>query len=281
MGDWVVVLEFSPLRGDRPFELSVVQALIERLREWHPSGLYNPDRYAVQLHIAAAGADEALRLAMAYYEHAAPTEAAAAFTRAEVLTLSEFEASWHPPTSPSSGVPAGRAAQALISVEVYEATRALLSATAAPAVTDILVRFVLAVGGQVSVDPPRAVGLPGVVSVDLSISAGEQLQALADNLSVAGLIIERWLPPLIDDAKRTLVLLERPHRWTKRDVWSGFSDLSRPIGGETSSPSKRGAAGRHLPNGGVDILAPETPVAAQGDDAGDPAVVGPSVDRLR
>jgi hypothetical protein len=209
MGDWVVVLEFSPLRGDRPFELSVVQALVERLREWHPSGLYNPDRYAIQLHIPASAADEALRLAVSCHEQAVQAVAAAAsFTRAEVLTLTEFEASWHPPTGSNAGLPAGRAAQALISIEVYEATRALLSASTASEVTDILVRFVLGVGGQVSVGPPRQV--PDVVSVDLSVSPSEELHAIADNLSVAGLIIERWLPPLIEDAKRTLVLLERP-----------------------------------------------------------------------
>jgi hypothetical protein len=75
-------------------------------------------------------------------------------------------------------------------------------------VTDVLVRFVLAVGGRVNVGQRRHV--PGMVSVDLSITPGEQLHAMAESFSVAGLIIERWLPPLVDDAKRTLVLLERP-----------------------------------------------------------------------
>ncbi len=49
----------------------------------------------------------------------------------------------------------------------------------------------------------------GMVSVDISTSPGEQLHAIAESFSVAGLIIERWLPPLIDDAKRTLALLGR------------------------------------------------------------------------
>jgi hypothetical protein len=209
MGDWVVVLEFSPFRGDRPFELSVVQALVERLREWHPSGLYNPDRYAIQLHVPASAAHEALRLAGSYHEQAMHAiGATGSFTRAEVLTLGEFEESWHPTAGSSSNLPAGRAAQALISVEVYEATRALLGATSSSEVIDVLVRFVLAVGGQVNVGQKRRV--PGMLSVDLSIMPGEELHALAETLSVAGLIIERWLPPLIDDAKRTLVLLEGP-----------------------------------------------------------------------
>jgi hypothetical protein len=208
MGDWVVVLEFSACRGERPFELTVVQALVERLREWHPSGLYNPDRYAVQLHIPAAGADEALRVATSFHEQAVrAVGTTASFTRAEVLTLGEFEESWHDAAASGSSLPSG-AAQALISIEVYEATRALLSASTPAEVTDVLVRFVLAVGGRVNVGQRRHV--PGMVSVDLSIAPGEQLYAMAESFSVAGLIIERWLPPLVDDAKRTLVLLERP-----------------------------------------------------------------------
>lgn len=209
MGDWVVVLEFSAFRGERPFELGVVQALIERLREWHPSGLYNPDRYAVQLHVPAVAADEALRIAASYHEQAVhAVGATAAFTRAEVLTLGEFEETWHDTAGAGASLPSGGAAQALISIEVYEATRALLGAATPSEVVDVLVRFVLAVGGRVNVGQQRHV--PGMVSVDLSISPGEQLHAMAESFSVAGLIIERWLPPLIDDAKRTLVLLEGP-----------------------------------------------------------------------
>ena len=209
MGDWVVVLEFTAFREQRPFELHVVQALVERLREWHPSGLYNPDRYAVQLHVSAAAADEALRMATAYHEQAAQAVgASSAFTRAEVLTLGEFEETWHDLAATGSSLPPGGAAQALISIEVYEATRSLLSASTTSEVIDVLVRFVLAVGGRINVGQPRQV--PGMVAVDLSIAPGEPLHAMAESFSVAGLIIERWLPPLIDDAKRTLVLLEGP-----------------------------------------------------------------------
>jgi hypothetical protein len=171
--------------------------------------LYNPDRYAVQLHVPAAGADEALRTATSFHEQAVRSVgAAAAFRRAEVLTLGEFEESWHDPSAASSGAPSTGAAQALISIEVYEATRALLSAATPAEVTEILVRFVLAVGGRVNVGHRRHV--PGMVSVDLSTAPGDELHAMAESFSVAGLIIERWLPALVDDAKRTLALLEKP-----------------------------------------------------------------------
>ncbi len=208
MDDWVVVLEFSLGSGERPLELSVVQALVESLREWHPSGLYSPDRYAVQLHIPADGADEALRIATSFHKQAVGAIGAAGeFTRAEILTLDEFEEGWRDESGPPARLAAG-AAQALISIEVYDATRALLGATTPSEVTDVLVRFVLAVGGRVHVGQCRPV--PGMVSVDLSLTPGDQLHAIAESFSVAGLIIERWLPPLVDDAKRTLVLLEPP-----------------------------------------------------------------------
>jgi hypothetical protein len=207
MGDWVVVLEFSGFRGEHPFELSVVQALVERLREWHSSGLYNPDRYAVQLHISADTVDDALKVAASYHEHAVRAVGAMAdFTRAEVLTLDEFEESWHDAEVTVTTLPGGTA-QALISMEVYQATRSLLCAATPSEVTDVLVRFVLAVGGRVNVGQRRNVA--GMVSVDISTSPGEQLHAMAESFSVAGLIMERWLPPLIADAKRTLVLLGR------------------------------------------------------------------------
>jgi hypothetical protein len=210
MGDWVVVLEFSAFGGERPFELGLVQAVVERLREWHASGLYNPDRYAVQLHLAAEEAAEALKMAVAYHDLAVQAVGAdAVFSRAEVLTLGEFEASWHDDGQSAARGSRSGAAQAMISLEVYEATRALLGASTPPEVTDILVRFVLAIGGQVNVGPPRP--RLGTVCVDLSGAANQELHAVADSFSVAGLIIERWLPPLIDDAKRTLELLERSH----------------------------------------------------------------------
>ncbi len=187
--------------------MNVVQALVERLREWHPSGLYNPDRYALQLHIPAATADEALHIAAAFHEQAVQAVGTTtSFLRAEVLTLGEFEESWHDAATSGTSLSPG-AAQALISIEVYEATRALLSATSPSEVTDVLVTFVLSVGGRVNVGQLRNV--PGMVAVDMSTSPGEELHAMAESFSVAGLILERWLPPLIDDAKRTLALLGR------------------------------------------------------------------------
>lgn len=208
MTDWVVVIEFSTVAsGDGPFELSAVQDLIEQLREWQPTGLFHPDRYAIQLNVSASGADEALHIATSQHDWAAEaTSVGGSFTRAEVLTVAEFEEMWHLEASDGNPRPWKKSA-ALTSIEVYEATRDLLAASTAAEVTDILVHFVLTVGGRVSVG--RARHLPGITSIDLADGPGEELQATAESFSVAGLLIERWLPQLVDDARRTLVLLAR------------------------------------------------------------------------
>lgn len=208
MSDWVVVLEYGTL-DDRRLEIGTIEDLVERLREWHPIALYHSDRYALQLHISAVAADEALRLATAYHEQAARIVGSfASFTRAEVLTLGELEQSWSSGETTPSETPSlnadrpSRSAEALTSTEVYNATRALLGASTPTEVTEILVHFVLAVGGSVHVGERRPI--PAMASVEMSISPGQQLYAVADNVSVAGLILERWLPALMVDAKRRL-----------------------------------------------------------------------------
>jgi hypothetical protein len=211
MGDWVVVLEFKASRSQRPFEFHVVQGLVERLTEWHSAGLYSTDRYTVQLQLPALGADEALRMAAMYHEQAArPLDAPPAFIRAEVLTLEEFEAIWpgtteSTPENMAAGAPPP-AVPAVISTEVYEATRALLNAARPTEAVEILVDFVLAVGGQISMGRPQP--LPGALCLDISLSPGEQLHAVAERDRVAGAILERWLPPLIQDASRALRQIE-------------------------------------------------------------------------
>jgi len=205
VSDWVVVLEYGT-PGDGQLEIGAVEELVERLREWHPIALYHPDRYALQLHISAIAADEALRMAAAYHEHAARgIGSRATFTRAEVLTLGELEENWGTGTGDKSSGQPSKSAEALTSTEVYNATRALLGASTPSAITEILVHFVLAVGGGVNIGERRHA--PGLASVEMSIAPGQQLHAVAESFSVAGLIIERWLPALMDDARRRL---ERP-----------------------------------------------------------------------
>jgi hypothetical protein len=203
MGDWVVVLDFVAGGGGQRFSLDSVDRLIERLGEWQPSGLYNPGRYAVQLHLAAPSAEEALRLASLVHANAARGMAVRPlFVRSEVLTLSEFDATWQVGAGPARGEANQEAGTP---VEVYDATRALLSAPTSADVADILVNFVVGVGGHVVFGerPPD----PNMLMIDLPIGHGEQVCAAAESFSVSGMVIEHWLPRLLDDAQHMMTLL--------------------------------------------------------------------------
>jgi hypothetical protein len=198
LDEWVVVIEASTDRGAE-FEFSLVQDLLGRLREWHATGLYNPHRYAIQLHIAAVAPYEALRCAVAYHDLAARAVGLAGCTlsRAEVLTLGEFELGLM--ILPlSSGSPPPRIRHALVSDELYATTRALLRVSTQAEITDLLVRFVTASGGSVNVGECRPVA--GMVSVDISIGNGDPLHAVAEATSMAAIIIQQSVPSLVDDA---------------------------------------------------------------------------------
>jgi hypothetical protein len=201
--DWVVIIEATTNRDGDSFDFTAVQDLLGRLREWHASGLYNPHRYAVQLHIAAVAPYEALRCAVAYHDLAtrAVGLTKSSLTRAEVLTIGEFEMGLLLPPAPT-GTPSPRTRHGLISQELYSTTRALLRVSTPGEITELLVGFVTAVGGSVNVGECRPV--PGMITVALSPGSGEQLHAVAESMSVAGMIIEQSLPTLVDDARLAL-----------------------------------------------------------------------------
>jgi hypothetical protein len=93
----------------------------------------------------------------------------------------------------------------LVCTEVYDATRALLGAATLEEVTAILTSCVLAIGGKVHVGPRSP--CPGTTLIDLTIVPTSPIYGSADSVSVAGMILERWLPPLVDDARHKLTLL--------------------------------------------------------------------------
>ena len=96
--------------------------------------MYNPHRYAIQLHIAAVAPYEALRCAVAYHDLAARAVGLtkSSLSRAEVLTLGEFELGLLLPPAPA-GAPAQRSRHTLISdlgyTAIFFGLHALLSRT--------------------------------------------------------------------------------------------------------------------------------------------------------
>ncbi len=202
--EWVVVVEGKPERAGDSFEFCLVQDILRRLRPWNPSCVYHPRRYAIQLHIAAAAPSEALRNAVAYHEQAAQAVGLArpSLTRAEVLSLGEFQMGRQDETVVARRPPQAETRDGLISDVLYSTTRALLRVSTPAEISDLLVGFVTGVGGSVTVGDYHPVG--GMVSVPLGAGNGEPLHAVAEALSAAGLVIERCLPALVEDAGRVM-----------------------------------------------------------------------------
>lgn len=177
---------------------------MEHLSVWHPTGLWDSSRYAIQLRVPAPTCAESLRRAMAYHRHAARAAGlpAATLLRAEVLTLQELERSWD-----DDGGSDLAGSGALLCDELYTATRGLISASTSAEVTSILHRFVELVGG--TTEPGVARHLPGTCDIDLPIDGGEAHHATAEALSVAGLILESVLPTLLTDARQTLARIHQ------------------------------------------------------------------------
>ncbi|MDQ6613364.1 MAG: hypothetical protein M3083_00990 [Actinomycetota bacterium] len=201
--EWIVVLEFSRAPDAPLFLISDVQSLIAHLQPWHPTALWNPDRYALQLRLPARTPDQAIQWAVAYHRDAA--EAArlppAVFDRVEILTLSDFERPWQAPglTSPPGG-------EGLFRAELYAATRKLLAATTPAQVTETLVGFVTATGGRVERGSARH--LPDTIDVDIHFGGDNACHAWAEALSVAGLAMEQFLPELFADAHHALARIQ-------------------------------------------------------------------------
>jgi hypothetical protein len=118
------------------------------------------------------------------------------------MTLGEFECGIRTRTGKESETaqPAGRVS--LVSEELYLITRALLRLTGPGEVVELLVGFVTAVGGSVHFGdfPPT----PGMIAIDLSVADAERLYAVAETVSVAGMIFEQSLPSLVEDARLAL-----------------------------------------------------------------------------
>jgi hypothetical protein len=199
--DWVVVLEATTEPDGEKLEFGAVQHLLSRLGDWNATGLYNPDRYAVQLHVPALAPYEAVRCAVAYHRREARAAGLGRCTvaRVEVMTLGEFACGVRAPTAEESATaqPASRAG--LVSEELYLITRALLRLTGPGQVGELLVGFVTAAGGSVRFGD--FFPIPGMIAIDLSVAPGERLYAVAETVSVAGMIFEQSLPSLVDDAR--------------------------------------------------------------------------------
>ncbi len=197
--EYIIVLEYQPRVAEEALDYGKVRAVVEELREWHPTALFSPDRYALQLQVIAWRPTEALRRALDLHERAVHTIGAPlpALARVEVLTGREFDSQWD---DPRPGVVA--TGEQVLSDEIYWATRALLRAATATELTEILIAFVAKVGGRMAAEPAEPVD--ELVSIDVALGDEDRLYAVAERCSVSGLILEHSLPTLVADARAVL-----------------------------------------------------------------------------
>ena len=209
--DWVVIVEVSIGNSERHYDLDALEDLLEALHEWHPSALFNHDGYAVQLHVAAPTAADALRWALGRHDRTTAQIGLTnvSFLRTEILTLAELERSCQDEIATSLSLHL-ISETAPVPAQVYEATRSILSAATPSQVVDHVVNFVLGVGGCVHLgQPPEE---DEVVTVALAIGRRSEMYATGDTLTVAGFLIEHWLPHLLEDAREALarMAVDRP-----------------------------------------------------------------------
>lgn len=204
---WIVMAEFAPVAGGE-FAADGIDALMKHLDRWHPTGLWDPGRCAIQLQVPAPTSAEALRRAMAHHRQAARAAGLPGVTllRAEVLTVEEVERSWDDGGGDDPDAD-GAGCCGLFCDDVYSATRGLTAATTAAEVVAIVQRFVDLVGATTEPGVPRY--LPGTCDIDLRIDGGAARHASAEALSVAGLMLESVLPTLLTDARRALARLQQ------------------------------------------------------------------------
>lgn len=205
--EWIAILEFAPTDASTRFVVDDTDNLMEHLRDWDPSGLCSPDRYAIQLHLQARDAHEALRSALAYHHQAA--EAAGLppsnLARAELLTADQFDRDCLEDDPVAGPVPTP-----VLCEEMYTATQRLFGATTSAELSDIVTGFVTAIGG--TVEHRGAWSGSKTVEFDVSLEGDQSCIATAEAISVAGLIIEQSLPTLVDDARGILSRLQARQR---------------------------------------------------------------------
>jgi len=209
MDVWVVVVELACPDTPGPFRVAHLAALVDELAGWEASGLWSEDRYAVQLHVPAPGPHHALRVALGFYRQALRSVGLpdSKLIRIEVLTSEEMcrscEELGHDQISVA---PAPAVGSALHSPQAYVATRALVAAATAADIARVVDDFVVAIGARVQPGPP--LHHEDMTEVELDGDGCAPRHAIAEALSMSGLLLEQALPNLLFDARHALARLQ-------------------------------------------------------------------------
>ncbi len=205
---WVTVVEYARPVSARPFLITDVEALMGHLDQWQPQGLWGPFRYAIELTMPARRPDEALQWTLGLHRRAAHDVGLGRETLVRAEVFSVDDPAWSPQDcgSTSSAVKGAPAESGMVCDALYTATRGLLAATSRADITNAVAHFIAALGGHLEIGAPRL--RPGMTDIDLRLGDATRRSASVDALSVGGLLLERLLPVLLDDARLALARLQ-------------------------------------------------------------------------
>jgi hypothetical protein len=202
--DWVILLEAAAEHGAPHLELHALEALLGCLADFAPTALYAPDRYAVQLRVAAVDPADALDSATASWRIAARGAGVPRWplVRVEIKTPEELEAERR---AEERTTPMPQADTSALQA-AYRATRALVAATSLDDISAALSVLVHDLGGLVR---PASYRDPDAIPVDLTLGQGPAMVPVIERLSVARLQLEEVLPVVLEDARAVANKLRR------------------------------------------------------------------------
>lgn len=205
MTPWVVILEWS-LGDGEPLEAGspIIAALLDALADAEPIALCHPDRFALQLRLAAPTPVAALSDALARYGMGVPREGLGSWelVRIELLTPEELESEWDALAVDPGGQQALESVSGRSCVDhVREAELALDTVTRPEEAQVVLTRLVRQLGGGVVA---ARLEDDWTLPVDVSFGPGAPQVAIAEPWSMARITLEQALPKLVDKARERL-----------------------------------------------------------------------------
>lgn len=201
--EWVVLVEAERVDAPSVLTLEHLDRLLELLEEHCPTGLWSPDRYALQIIVPATSPEEALLTGLAEWRSAVARLDLPEWrlVRVEVKTPAELEAEHR--ASVCDAGPSGPSSQEALRA-AYLATRRLVAAKSRREVAEVLAALAMTLGATiVKTDALHPFTLPLDLSAD-----GRGVRPIVEPLSLARLDLEEVLPAVMLDAARVLRLLD-------------------------------------------------------------------------
>lgn len=210
MRSWVVLLECVLSHGQpMGFPPEVYGALLEELSDMGATGLHRPDRYVVQVELAAGDPLAAIsHVLVRHAEALRHVPLGGELARIDLLTSEEMERDLRDFLGSSKADNALEHLSGLGADPVGDAEAALDWITGPQDAHRVLSNLVRHLGGGVVAGRPED---EWMLAADIGFG-GEARVPIAEPWSIARLRLEQALPPLIDKARQILSELEAARR---------------------------------------------------------------------